>query len=124
MCNNNSVSRTPWTICDKCQEVIDSLGRCGCDYQRMPVMGGHRKPGMSNGSKIVAAFAGIVFAASLFVAPAKAQDASQPTPSVGEPPKALHVVYLPTIQVGEAEIVHGCDDCQAVSWRPTGDMKW
>lgn len=83
---------------------------------RMPVMGGHRKPGMSNGQRLVAAFAGVLFAASLFVAPVKAQNAPQPTPSVGEPPHAIemHRVYLPLIQFS-AE-VHGCDDCQAVNW--------
>jgi hypothetical protein len=119
MCNNNSVSREAWTICSKCGEYIDSVGRCGCDYKRMPVMGGHRNS-QSRKHGIVAAVAGIALAASLFLSPAaKAQDAQpQPTPSVGEPPKALHVVYLPLISF-PAE-VHGCDDCQAVSWRPTG----
>jgi len=71
---------------------------------------------------IIAIVVGIIIAASLFVSPAaKAQDAQpQPTPSVGEPPHAIemHRVYLPWISF-PAE-VHGCDDCQAVSWRPTG----
>lgn len=28
--------RTPYTVCWACGEVIDSLDRCGCDYQRSP----------------------------------------------------------------------------------------
>ena len=113
MCNKNSVSREAWTICPVCKEYIDSLGRCGCDYKRSPSRVNW------NSGKLVAAVAGIALAASMFVSPAKAQE-PQPTPSVGEPPHAIemHRVYLPLIQFS-AE-VHGCDDCQAVSWRPTG----
>jgi hypothetical protein len=67
---------------------------------------------------IIAIIAAIIFTASLFVSPvAKAQE-PQPTPSIGAPVKALNLVYLPLISF-PAE-VHGCDDCQAVSWRPTG----
>jgi len=68
-----------------------------------------------NSGKLVAAVAGVLLAASMFVSPAKAQE-PQPTPSVGEPPHAIemHRVYLPLISF-PAE-VHGCDDCQAVNW--------
>lgn len=119
MCNNNSVSREAWTICPKCGEMIDSVGRCGCDYKRMPVMGGHRNS-QSRKHSIIAAFAGIALAASLFVSPAAKAQEPQPTPTptaaLGGGPKILdeHHVYLPLIQF-PAE-VHGCDDCQAVNW--------
>ena len=29
-----TLRRTPWSICPICQEPIDSLDRCGCDYKR------------------------------------------------------------------------------------------
>lgn len=67
---------------------------------------------------IIAAVAGVLLAASLFVSPAAKAQEPQPTPSIGAPVKALNLVYLPLISF-PAE-VHGCDDCQAVSWRPTG----
>lgn len=31
-----TLRRTPWSICPICQEPIDSLDRCGCDYKRSP----------------------------------------------------------------------------------------
>ncbi len=31
-----TLRRTPWSVCGTCGEVIDSLDRCGCDYQRTP----------------------------------------------------------------------------------------
>jgi hypothetical protein len=71
-----------------------------------------------NSGKLVAAVAGVLLAASLFLSPAaKAQEPHQLT-ALAAPVKALNLVYLPLIQF-PAE-VHGCDDCQAVSWRPTG----
>lgn len=110
MCNKIS-SRNPWTFRRDCGQIIDSLDRCGCDYRRSP----SRKRVNWNSGKLVAAVAGVLLAASMFVSPAKAQE-PQPTPSIGEPPHAIemHRVYLPTVQF-EA-YVHGCDDCQAVNW--------
>lgn len=79
-----------------------------------------------NSGKLVAAIAAGLVALSLLVAqPAKAQDVPTPTPTVTvdvAPSNPVpHNVYLPYIST--AETVHGCDDCQAVSWRPTGDAK-
>lgn len=31
-----TLRRTPWSICSICNEPIDTLDRCGCDYQRSP----------------------------------------------------------------------------------------
>jgi len=31
-----TMGRKPWSICPTCLEVIDSLGRCGCDYNHTP----------------------------------------------------------------------------------------
>mgnify|MGYP001440676927 CR=1 FL=1 len=74
-------------------------------------------------SGIIATVVAIVLAVSLLASPAKAQQPNpQPTPSIGEPPAMIHRVFLPYIATSET--VLGCDDCQAVSWRPTGDMKW
>jgi hypothetical protein len=69
-------------------------------------------------SRLIAIIAAIIFTASLFVSPAAKAQETQPTPSIGAPVKALNLVYLPLISF-PAE-VHGCDDCQAVSRRPTG----
>jgi hypothetical protein len=97
-----------------------------------------RKPGMSNGQRIIAAFAGVIFAASLLVSPVKAQDVQpQPTPTVtvgGGPQIAVeHKLFLPLIST--SEMVNGCDDCgvstdgrywggqQAASWRPSCNGK-
>lgn len=31
-----TLRREPWTVCPLCNEMIDSLDRCGCDYKRSP----------------------------------------------------------------------------------------
>lgn len=31
-----TLRRTPWSICSVCKQPIDTLDRCGCDYQRNP----------------------------------------------------------------------------------------
>lgn len=105
-------SNNDQAICYACGKVCKDHNELWKHIQS--AHGNSRKPGMSNGQRIIAAVAGIALAASLFVAPAKAQVSPLPTPSIGEPPKPLHVVYLPVIQF-PAE-VHGCDDCQAVNW--------
>lgn len=57
--------------------------------------------GVNWNSRLIAAFAAIILAASLLVSPVKAQDV-QPTPaptaSISTPPDMLHVVYLPLIE--------------------------
>ena len=31
-----TLRRAPYTVCPLCNEVIDALDRCGCDYKRTP----------------------------------------------------------------------------------------
>lgn len=114
MCNKNNVkvlfARNPWTVCRDCGEVIDSQDRCGCDYRRAPSR-------VNWNSRIIAAVAGILFAASLFIAPVKAQDVQpQPTPTVGGGPQKLdeHHVYFPMVAAPSDDEVTG-----TVSWCPS-----
>lgn len=62
---------------------------------------------------IIAIIAAIIIALALLRS-VSAQDAPapQPTPSVGEPPTLLHLVYLPIVASGQ-------DVKAAVSWCPT-----
>ncbi len=62
---------------------------------------------------VVAIIAALAIALAL-LRPVSAQDAPapQPTPSVGEPPTMLHLVYLPLVASGQ-------DVKAAVSWCPS-----
>src|SRR3569832_270950 len=79
--------------------------------------GNSRMPGNNGHKGVIAVIVALLLAVSMLM-PAKAQDVQpQPTPSVGEPPRIAveHKVFMPYIST--TETVHGCDDCQAVSWR-------
>jgi len=110
MSNTNSKFE-PGAWCDKCKEYKDSLGRCGCDYQRSPSRVNW------NSGKLIAVIAATVLALSLF-APAHAtgrrdgSQAPQPTPSISTPPDALYVVFLPVVAAND--VVSG-----TVSWCPS-----
>lgn len=68
-------------------------------------------------SGTVALIAAFIVALSL-LQPARADSGyPTPTPSVWEPPHMIYRVWLPMVPA-ESEEVHGCDDCQVVSWCP------
>jgi len=105
---NNAVSWKPWSVCDDCGEVIDSLGRCGCDYRRspsrMPGGNGHGRANWNSG--VVALIAALIIALSL-MQPARADSQPQPTltptTAVGGGPQITvgQKVFLPFISIDD-----------------------